>query len=72
MRAQAFLDGVIDTVKDESPLRRQTALGKSRRPRREQDRERIVFVDLNVRLLCAVPIEKTAVTQIRRKRDRLY
>ncbi len=70
VRAKAFLDRVIDAVKDESPLGREAALGKPRRSRREQDREWIVFVDGHRGLIGALAVEQPAVTQVRGERER--
>ncbi len=70
VRAKAFLDRVIDAVKDESPLGREAALGKTRRCRREQDREWIVFVDGHRGLIGALDVEQPAVTQVRGERER--
>ena len=70
MGAETFFDGVVDAVKNKSPLRRQTALGKAGGPGSQHDCERIVFADLNIRLVVALTVEQAAVAQIGRQRNR--
>ena len=62
VRAESFFNRVVDAVKDKSPLRRQAAFGKAGGSRREQDGERIVFVDKHAGLVRALAVEQTAIS----------
>ena len=56
-------------MENKSPLRRQTAFGKSRGSRREHDRKRIVFAHVDVGLLGALAGEKPAIASVGRQRQ---
>ena len=66
VRAEAFLDSVVDAVENESPLCRQAAFGKAGGSRRQHHDKWIAFLGVHIRLIRALTVKQTAVTEIGR------
>src|SRR5688572_27379860 len=60
--AEAFFDGVVDTVKNEAPLRRETAFRKPCGAGCEQNRKRVVLVNFDCGFVATLARQQTAVT----------